>query len=304
MKKEKKYVILGISILGIFIFIMVGLSYARYASNSIWNYYLKSNGFYFNSDILLMNGSRNINNMWDGDKVSFSINNALNEQVVTEQDINYNVTCNIEGSDAIDNDCYICPSNSDNNCVKTYQGILSKYSSCVNDTGDNVNVSSLNQSSCEIAGYVWKSQKAEKPLYFKVINKNGQLVNDITVDVIATSTHPYKKTLNGKFILHRATSNTGKINLDYKTYKDNDRLVITNSYTANRCVHLKWNSSNLIIDVDTDKLVSYATDSNGYINEIRFNLVANNSDSFIFYKKDLNISYDSNSFTVEDDNEC
>ena len=50
MNRHRKYLILSIAILGSMLLLTNGLSYAKYVSNSIWNYYLKSKGFYFESN--------------------------------------------------------------------------------------------------------------------------------------------------------------------------------------------------------------------------------------------------------------
>ena len=50
MKKRTKYMLLLVIILGIISIITNGYSYAKYVSNSAWNYYLSTKGFYFTSE--------------------------------------------------------------------------------------------------------------------------------------------------------------------------------------------------------------------------------------------------------------
>ena len=75
MQKKKKYVVITIAVLFVILIGTAGFSYAKYASSNIWNYYLKSKGFYFTSDYLDSNNKQNINNTWDGNKVLFNIKN-------------------------------------------------------------------------------------------------------------------------------------------------------------------------------------------------------------------------------------
>lgn len=299
MSKNKKYMFLGILILGAILLIINGFTYARYAANSIWNYYLKSKGFYFGSDDLSMNGTTNINNMWDGGNVYFNLTNSLNDSVATDNDITYEVTCEVEGTDAEENECSVYGSTLVSG-VPTIQKIYG----CKNYKDDGVDTSSLNQSTCESGGYNWKNLSVYKELYFNVVNTVGGQTNDVAVNIIATSLTPYRKTITGRFVLHRASSNMGTVSLTYHNYTDNDRLVVTNSYNETRCVHLTWNASQLLIDVDTTNLISHSTDENGYINDIRFNLIGKDSTSYIFYKRNIQNVYDSSAFTIEDDDEC
>lgn len=299
MNKNKKYMFLGLVILGAVLLIINGFTYARYASNSIWNYYLKSKGFYFDSDDLGINGTKNINNMWDGGNVYFTITNSLNASVATEYNINYEVTCTIEGDDALNNKCYMYGQE-----TNKYTGVLSKYIGCINNTGNGVDVSSYNQTTCEINGYNWKVQPAYKELYFTVVNNNGQIVNDVTVNITASSTSPYVKSLTGTFILHRTVSNNGDVSLKYNDHQDYSSLIVSNSYNEPRCVHISWDDDNLSIDTNKDELVSYNTNSKGFINDIRFNLTGKNSVEYIFYKKNIDAVINDASFMIEDNNAC
>ena len=66
MKINRKKLLILIIILSFILMISYGVSYAKYASNSIWNYYLESKGFYFTSQTL---ENKRINNDWDGSRI-------------------------------------------------------------------------------------------------------------------------------------------------------------------------------------------------------------------------------------------
>lgn len=299
MNKNKKYMFIGLFILVTILLAINGISYAKYASNSVWNYYLKSKGFYFNSEELSLNSTKNINNMWDGGSVYFSISNNLNQSVATEYDITYKITCTIDGQDSTDNNCYI--NGTDSNI---FEGILSSYQACTNNTDDGIDTTSFNQTNCELGGYNWENQVSTKELYFNVVNSKGETINDVVVNINAESISPYSKVLVGKFILHRLPSNDGSIKIDYKNYYDYDQLLVSNSFDEDRCIELSWNSDNLLIDADTTKLVSYETSSDGYINKITLNIGSKNSLNYIFYKRNLLSSYDASSFTLKELDSC
>lgn len=298
MSKTKKYMFIILLVLVAISFAINGFSYARYASNYVWNYYLKSKGFYFNSEDLSLNTINHVNNMWDGGSTYFSINNSLNQAVVTEFNINYKVTCTVEGDNA-DNVCYI--GNTESNI---YEGVLSNSQACINNTLDGIDTTSYNQSDCSLNGYNWDNQIAIKSLYFNVINTAGEVVNDAIVNIKAESVSPYKKTIYGKYKLHKVLSNDGTIKMNYEGYDNYGRLVISNSYSSDKCIQVSWNSSELQIDVDTKKLSLYTTDNDGYIDKINFSLKAKESMNYIFYKRDSLFSYGEKTFTLEEVNDC
>ena len=134
---NRRKLIICILILGFILMISYGVTYARYASNSIWNYYLESKGFYFTSETL---ENKRINNEWDGSKVYFDVRNSINSYIATEYDINYEITCNIKND--IDGMCKINGTE-----LNTFQGTLATYEGCVN-LKDDKDVSSYNKETC------------------------------------------------------------------------------------------------------------------------------------------------------------
>ena len=89
---KKKLIIIGIILVTI-VLITGGFTFAKYTSKSIWNYYLESQGFYLSSDKLDSSPSKNVDNLWNGESVHFSLTNTLDNGVGTNFDINYKVTC-------------------------------------------------------------------------------------------------------------------------------------------------------------------------------------------------------------------
>ena len=273
MKIKKGYIILGlIIIIGVIFF--HSKSFARYTSNSILNYYLKSQGFYFESDDL--HDGNNVNTLWDGGLVYFEIRNNSNQNLITEYDISYQASCEVEGK----SEYLSCKVNGQD----IYNGILSASQTCVNNKEDGVNTSSLSKTECELNGYTWKNQIAKNELYFEIQKKvDNYDINDVIVNVTVNSTAPYKRTLNGTYILNYSYIETGTIEKSYENYTDYSRLIVTNSYDTSKCVSIKWDSSTKTIDTDLNSGIT--TDENGYINKIETRINEKSNVSFIFYDK-------------------
>ena len=296
---KKKNIILLTSIVGLLLVLIsvYGFTYAKYVSNSVWDYYLKSKGFYFNSDFLSLNNEKNVNNFWAGESIVFNVRNNLNNIVITDYDIDYKVTCTIKDDTNKKTECHVNGTSSN-----IYEGVLSNFQVCTNDSNDGVDVSLLSKENCEIGGYTWENQIANQDLYFDVVSEDE--VSDITVNITVESTSPYHKTLSGDFILHKASTLNGSVNLGYKNYSDYDRLIVSNSYLEDKCATIIWDASDLKVEVDNDKLISSETDSNGYINKIKVRIPAKNSLSYIFYKNDLNGTFDVTAFSFQEEDEC
>jgi hypothetical protein len=300
MKKYKKYIILIVLIVGGIFLYIYGLTYAKYVFNSAWDYYLKSKGFYFSSDYLGTTAAKNVNNLWNGDSVHFNIKNNLNQVVMTDYDISYSIVCTVQGDAAAYTACHLNGTTSN-----TEIGVLPSIQSCVNNTTDGINVSAFTQTECESKGYNWVVQISEKDLYFDVIlTNNNYELNDVVVNVAVTTTSPYHKVISGDFTLHKSIMQEDNLSMKYKNYSNYDRLIITNSYSSNKCVRLTWDANKLMINEDTSKFSSYLTDTNGYINEIKFNIGAKNNLNYIFYKKDFSATYNVNEFLIEESSGC
>ena len=86
-----KKIIILITILILGVVFILGYTKAAYVSNSMWDYYLNSKGFYFESDYL---GDNKINtyNLWNGKAVSFNIKNNNSTNYNTDTLV-YDIEC-------------------------------------------------------------------------------------------------------------------------------------------------------------------------------------------------------------------
>ncbi|MGE5456025.1 MAG: hypothetical protein ACM3O4_02865 [Ignavibacteriales bacterium] len=294
--KIKKYIILTL-ILGFGTFMyFYGETLAKYVSNLAWDYYLKSKGFYFSSSYLATNPIQTIDSKWNGESVHFSVKNNLNQSVITSYDISYEVACTIKGDAALHSECHMNGTE-----LNTFNGTLTPTELCVNNTGDQVDVSAFDKSTCETGNYDWVSQITTNDLYFDIILTDVQYeLKDVTVEVKATSKTPYRKILIGDFILHKVDRKEDTLSLDYKNYTNYDRLIISNLYATNKCAKVTWDDTKLIIDSN----LGIDNDQDGYADEIKFNIEAKKSLSYIFYKKNFEDIYTTQDFTIEETSGC
>lgn len=283
MKKHTKILIIIVAVLGLVSITPKAVSFAKYVSGSIWNYYLESKEFYFSSDQLDITTKENVNNNWNGKSVYFNLKNSLNDIAVTDYDITYKVTCTTDNEDI---SCNLNNSNSN-----TYEGVLSSYETCVNGT-DATDVSDLDKETCQMSGYDWKKTVSTADLFFDLTSDKE--IENVNVTVEVQSLSPYKKTLTGTFSLQKDNSENDKVTLNYNSYETYSRLVVSNNNVATKCARLTWDSANIKID-DTDlSIESYETDEDGYINEITFSLDGKSNRNFKFYESTPN------EYTVED----
>ena len=287
--KKKKSVLLILIILASFLFIS-SVSLAKYVSNKVWNQYLKSQGFYFESENLSTTGKTTVNTLWNGSQVDLVIQNNNLDQI-TDTDIEYEMTCSIEGEEK---DSLKCLSNGKD----TYTGTLSASSTCVNDS--NIDTSALTKTECELGGYTWQNMIAKNDLYFEIVKTDESYeLSDVTVNVTITSKKPYKKTLKGTYILKYNNVEDGTVTSTYKNYTDYNRLTITNSYDANKCVNVSYDGNTKILDVDSSLVKG--SNQEGNINEIEFTIKGKTSESFIVYDSSEELT---DNFVISVTDEC
>ena len=292
--KNKKKILIVLILIAILGFSHLK-SFARYGSNYVWNYYLESHGFYLNSDSLGLD-KKNTNTLWDGTSVHFGVKNYSNNDLITDYDIRYTVTCEV-----LNNDPYTCKLNGTQN--STLNLVLSSNSRCVNETNDEVNVSEYSKSDCELGGYIWRNLAVNQDVYFDVIGNNGVEVNNARIKITVNSTSPYRKTITGIFNLFKNTQSTGEI---IKQIYDNnlyDELVITNSYDIRKCVEVSFNTDTRTVEKDSD-MINPVVDSDGYIESFKILIDGKNDKVFKFYNKDFGSNYSIDDFTVVESNGC
>ena len=291
MKKRTKILLIILSSIIVFRLLSSGISLAKYVGSSIWNYYLETKGFYFNSDVL---NSDNVNNNWDGKSIHFDIKNSQSSLLASDYDINYKVTCNIKNNNNAK--CFL--NNTNTNLVT---GVLSSYEECV-DLSNKTDPSDMDYQTCINNGFEFRAKETKKDMYFDIIGNDGAQVNSAIVEVILESTYPYKKTIVSEFILTKGLDETSKTQLIYNEYDNYSRVIINNSFNENKCLKLSWDSNKFRIN--KENVSKYSVDNNGYINEIIFNVSSDSLVDYTFYRVDNEINYTEEDFNLIQSNEC
>lgn len=285
MKKRYKIILIVVLIgfcLGLFL-----TTLARYSSSNVWNYYLESQGFYFSSDNL-SNDQVNVDTFWDGSSVHFNLKNFSNNNLISSKDIAYQVSCEVIDSDI--------PCTLNGTESSTVNGVLSKSSRCVNEI-DQIDVSSMNKTECEVAGYTWENISVTNDLYFDI---DSDEITDVSVLITVNSTSPFRKTMSGVFNLSKSDVVTGNINHSINHYDSFDELIISNSYDSGKCVSVSFDSSKRIVDLTSDMNI-LSSDNNGYVNSFSFGVDALSNEKIIFYNK---TGLDFNDIVVGETDEC
>lgn len=274
-------------------FFSVGITFGRYAYKHIRNFYLMSKKFYFNSDMLDIDGAYYEINNWSGvDDYSITINmNSLsNNKLGSEVDINYDIS-------------FICSDNALCESVNNkHNGIITADK---NEDSFTINLIPKDSSSLETGDSIW-------------------------VEIVAKSVSPYKKTLSGKFALvvgmyglsyeiddyenspylELRITNTldfykvikafgdykvgDRIDIGtYQNFDDVDKLNCTSSV-----IHLKFDPRYVLLDMTSNAYLSNYSigtkkldDGYFYINDISFGIDALSSNIVKFYKVDDSKDY-------------
>lgn len=288
---KKKCLIIIILLLVTILILDYSISFAKYAKTTVWNYYLKSKDFYFESNLLSVNNKKNIDKNWNGESLKFTLRNNLNNSLITDYDISYTAVCKIKNSNGR---CIFKESNSN-----TFKGVLSSSEKCINNKNLE-DVSNYNQTECETNNFEWKTLSTYKDLSFDIIDDNRE---EIEVLVTVTAEKPYKKTLTGEFILKRDLNSNDAIKTSLKKHLDYSEVILTNNQEENKCLNLRWNNNNIKVDYDSDKIKNYTTDSNNIIDSIIVEVSKNNNQNIRFFSSD-NINIDINNFTIMELDNC
>ncbi len=294
MQKKKinirKINIIFVLILATVLITITVVSFARYISSTIWDYYLESNNFYFASSIL--DNSESMNNNWDGSAVSFDLVNYNSDNEVTSGNIEYTLFCEIIGDSTGNLKCGLNGTDQ-----STYYGILGDIEVCRNDTNDGEDVSTLNEETCNNRGYTWVEGNTSLNQTFSITSTDSsQEIDNVKVKITAKSTKPYTKTLTEEFNLIKSHNTSSGLIIEHESYADYEKLIVTNKTNENKILLAKWNP--LEINISKSTYLDYKVDSSGNINEIEFSVDKDQTKTYIFYKNNSSSVIDVTDFTV------
>lgn len=294
MKKNIKKIIIILIILLVFMSTAI-FTFGKYAYNSAWNYYLSSKGFYFESDLLDVNTKNNSILKWDGSNIYFNIKNSQNDELVSEYDISYKITCEVLGDESSYISCNLNDSNS-----PSFTGNLASTSNCVNKV-DQTDVSSYSKTQCEVNGYTWNNEITSKDIYYNLVLEDAtKEIDEVSVKITAESLSPYNQKIIGIFNINRVDVVDEEVILNYESYAEYDELTITNTTNTEKCMVIEFNENDYSIDFKADTVLEYETNSNNRINAIKIKIDKNSSFIYNFYKTNSNKVYSINDFIVQE----
>ena len=288
--KRKQLFILLILLMFIISFVVV---LARYVTNNVSDFFLRSKEFYFYSDKLEENTAVYQIDNWSGvDEypIIINMNSRLNNLKATTYDIGYNITYNCTTDNAI---CQLSKStgiihSSDN----TDSFTLTITPNTQLDTGDKVTV---------------EIEVTSTSTYTKTLKGRFTLVvgkEDITYEITDSVNSPYMdlritNTLSYYTARQQFTEGDKTYTVGYKI--DSDTYLSLSAENKAKCasaiVTISFNPNQVIMDM-TDETYQQATnlqtttiDGKTYISGLTINVDAISSKSLRFYKADTSQDY-------------
>ena len=284
MKKRRLIIILVLLV----IVLPVGITFSRYITESIKNYIMEANNFYFNSDKLVYGGTTYGINNWGGVgniEIQIQLNNHKNNILTSDSDIAYTLTTSCDASAVI----------------------------CTLDSN---------------SGVIYRDEKTDNLVLTVNPRRAFNDGESITVGVSATSSSPYVKTLSATFVITVGTRGINyeirdtvgspyflfTITNAQDTYKvitafgghQAGELLTTSQYLAlsaqdkqncaSALITLSFNPNTVILDTTSDimKNASYTTslyDGIDYISSITFKVDVLSSTEIRFYKRNSSANY-------------
>ena len=227
--KKKKRIILGLICFSVILFIIfliyINGTHAIYTKKSSWDYMYKSSKIYIDSS-LIKEGASYAYNYYDGEDITFTINNYLDDLLTSEKDIHYSLEC------SSDNDKVSCliEDSSDNT--------LSALGKCY--TSDSI--INLEKEACLEQGYNYLYDKVDKKHILKVTREDNS-ISSASVTLVLKVDKPYKKEISSSLKFNFS----GKRNIISYGLKNDNTLMcdyyIDNNYNVDKKIMLISNSN-------------------------------------------------------------
>lgn len=274
MKKNK---ILIVILLFFMLSLTISLTLGKYVYNSVWNYYLTSRNFYFESDLLSIDSRNNSFLKWNGENISFTLKNSSNDKLVSDYDISYQISCSVLGDESDYIECIL----NDTDKSKT-TGTLTSVSSCL---ADNEEDKKLKKTECELKGYEWVNEPIKKDNYFNLkLKDDTKEIDEVSVKIVAESISPYHKTLLGVFNLNKVEKLELEHSIEYENSNDYSQISIINKTEEKKCFSITFDSNDYLIDIDNNSIKEKELDELEKVNKITIEVNKNSSSKYDFYK--------------------
>ena len=266
MENRKKLNKLKVTIVIMVIILTVAISvFGRYIYNMAKDAYFVSKQFYFTSDILSTAGSEYQYTSWDGEEayqIEIELYSYMNERSKLDYDLEYTISCSTEDTD--------------------------KVTCTVNSNEDDA--------SNTATGTIYTTTHTSRVVIFvtplEKVNEN----DSVTINITASTSEPYQKTLSGEITLKVENKGTTIYSIEDVKNRDYAILSITNSGNDPVKYTLTFDPSKLRIDMNDEVYVnreSETLDSNNYVKSIVFELDEETTKHVKFYKvtKSENYTY-------------
>ncbi len=296
MKNKKIKIVLLLCIFFLLTILLYNSSFGRYIYNSLNNSILESQNFYFKSTVLTLNGANYGISNWDGVNaytITVDVNSKKNELTSTKTDISYDIKVE-------------CPS-------------------------------SVICTTSKSKGIIYSTNKTDSYVITIVPIENFNKGDEVIIKTSVTSTYPYTKTLSGtyhigvenygfsyhvsdqigsKFVTLELTNSKPyyEVITAFDQYKVGDHISLDVYHGLSNSNKAKCLSVQLKVDFDPRKILLDLTNS-AYLNSIStsettvdgyryiqaftLNMDANSNQKIIFYKRDINKDYSSDSSIVK-----
>lgn len=268
MEKRRKLNKFKIGIVvAIVLLIFTGAVFGRYIYNNIRETYFLAEKFYFSSDILTMNGSNYTYTNWGGSSVyqiDFELHSYTNELAKLDYDLGYTVTCSTTDTD--------------------------KIKIGINSGEDNAPTTAT--------GTIPASTNTKKVGIFVTPLRSLKSNESVTIQVTASTTEPYQKTISCTFTLKPETQGTNTYsiedvaNRDYAILKlscPNDSSIVTLEFDPTK-LRIDANDE-IFINRDESKTETTTINGKSYVKKFVFELSAETTRYVKFYKVDISQNY-------------
>jgi len=193
--------------------------FGRYIYNSIRETYLTTKQFYFTSNILTATGANYRFTNWDGEEVyaiEFDLNTYINETTKLNYDLTYKVTATASEADSAKIKCTI----------------------------NSYSASATN----EFTGSVSSPPNTSKVVVYVTPLVTIPEGDSVTINVEATTSVPYQKTLSCKFTLTRETPSGISYDIEDVAGRDYALLRVTNTNVVPTQITIEFDPTKLRIN--------------------------------------------------------
>ena len=267
MVKQRKLNKLKVSIVVILIVLTFVITvFGRYIYNNVREAYFTAKQFYFSSDILTVNGAEYQYSNWGGTEVypiEFNLHSYNNKLSKIDYDLDYTVTCSTSNADKI-------------KCT------INSYAADATNTA---------------TGTIYATTNTSKVVVFVTPIAQIEKEDSVKIQVSASTTVPYQKTISCEFTLKVETQFENTYSIEDVANRDYAILKLTCADEAGTAVSLEFDPNVLRIDMNDEVYLNKTSeetstiDGKQYVKKIVFDISAETTKYVKFYKVDKTQNY-------------